>query len=788
VLWLATGFAAGFAAGCVAGFVAGWVAGCVAGFVAGCAQRCKLNKRLNRLSNVFLMSCFSWYSENMVPNSCKTNFVKFGPFYVKFRLLFTYLIGTSHFVGRFSQCLKSYLLEKLYCEIIQWRMLKRFCLLLNLCINLNILIAKGDAEISLQAEAVRPLDSIQVKAWINLLDQNSVVDKVAAVAYGQRALTLSHKIEWLPGIAIAHEKIGRIYWSIGQYPMALYHHGHALKIFKQLNYWKEYWDVMVMIGQDYANSTQYDKSLIFLKLALHKYKINNETAGVPYVLAILTWVYEAKGDYLLASQYIFEQIKSVEQSGDTFSLISAYIGLASNYIYLQKGKEVEEIIEAWLPAIQRQNYPYRQIDYFALKGSVLNLRNQFDSALFCFEKAKAIGRSISNNYSIADAFVSIGNIYFERNHYEIALANYDSAYFYFKSDNQTKELGSIAGKIGICLIKTNRLNEAKDYINAANKHIQLFDSPVAKLEYYYARYLFDSASQNWQSAFNYLRLNENLKDSLFNKTKLQQLLELQIRHETEKREELLQNEKKTISITLTILAILTLGLTAFYIQLKRNNRRIKHANEIQRTMLNEIHHRVKNNLQLISGFMQLQLIKTTDVKGRDALEESINNINVVASVHENLYNQSTDMVALDMYLEKLVHNINSFVISARQPQLHFHCDAVMLSIDQTIPLGLILNELITNSMKHAFSEQEKAAGIIEIAIMQTNKKITLNYKDNGCGFAEDSPKNNSSVGLKLLKMLVQELQGEFVMKGSNGFEFEMSFLAKGNPKLNTTVT
>ncbi len=661
-------------------------------------------------------------------------------------------------------------------------MLRRFLFyfvvfILSASLRANIVASNSSKTIFLTLK-----DSLKVKDLIGLMDNNSVSDKNVAVEFGHKALSLAHQINWKPGMAMAHGKIGRIYWSIGKYSMALSHHGTALKIFKDLKYWKDYWDVMMMIGQDYANATQYDKSLIFLKLALHQYKINNDVAGVPYVLAILTWVYEAKGDYLVASQYIFEQIKSVEQSGDTLALLSAYLGLASNYIYLQKGLEAEEIIETWLPTIQRINYPYRQIDYYLLKGSVLNLRNQFDSALFCFEEEKATARRVSNNYWIADGFLSIGNIYYERNNYEMALVNYDSAYFYFKSDNQTKELGSIAGKIGICLIKTNRLNEAKDYINAANKHIQLFDSPVAKLEYYYAKYLFDSASQNWQSAFNYLKLNENLKDSLFNKTKLQQLLELQIRHETEMREDLLKNDKETLGITLFLLAFITLALAAFYVQLKRNNKKIQDANNIQRTMLNEIHHRVKNNLQLISGFMQLQLMKTTDLKGRDALEESINNINVVSLVHENLYSQSTDMVELHKYVETLIHNIQSLIVMAKQPLILFHCDDIKLNIDQTIPLGLILNELITNSMKHAFPNLGDTPGNITIELIHANKNIMLHYKDNGCGYEDNINSNKDSTGLKLLKMLVQELQGEYVMKGSDGFEFEMSFIAKSDNK------
>jgi two-component system, sensor histidine kinase PdtaS len=666
-------------------------------------------------------------------------------------------------------------------------MLKKVGFLFVSFIYLNNLLAEGNAELNLNKVAKMPLDSNQVKEWIRLLDQNNITNKALAIEYGQTGLRLAQKIEWLPGIAVTHEKIGRIYWNSGKYPLALYHHGNALRIFKQLDYWKDYWDVMVMIGQDYANYTQYDKSLLFLNLALHEYKVKKVDGGVAYVLGILSWVYAAKGDYVLASQNIFEQIKIVEQSGDSNSLINVYLSLASNYINLEKPQVAENIIDTWQPIIQKSKDPNGLMDYYTLKASILKYRNQFDSAVWCYEHEKAIAKSIHNNYWIADAFVSIGNVYYEKHDYNQALANYDSAYYYFKSYNQTKELGSLAGKICICMLKNGRIKEAKKYINEAKSHTHSFDSPAAKLEYYFAKYLYDSAAMDWQSAFYHLNLYETLKDSLFNKSRTQQLLELQIRHETEKREELLQNEKETRGIILIILAIITIGLTALYFQLKRNNKRIKQSNQIQRTMLNEIHHRVKNNLQLISGFMQLQLMKTTDIKGRDALEESINNINVVSLVHENLYSQSTIMVQLNKYIETLVHNIQSFIVMAKQPIVQLACDDIKLNIDQTIPLGLILNELITNSMKHAFGQLGDKPSIIKISIQEANKKINLSYQDNGIGMVANKNTNKSSGGLKLLKMLVQELQGEYTIMGSNGFEFEMSFAAKGNQQNNTSI-
>jgi two-component sensor histidine kinase len=133
-------------------------------------------------------------------------------------------------------------------------------------------------------------------------------------------------------------------------------------------------------------------------------------------------------------------------------------------------------------------------------------------------------------------------------------------------------------------------------------------------------------------------------------------------------------------------------------------------------------------------------------------------------------------VQVKKYIETLVQNIQSFIVSSNQPKIKILCEDILLNIDQTIPLGLIINELITNSFKHAFVGLDNSINIITISIIENNKKIKLHYQDNGIGIKEKKGETKNSVGLKLLKMLVQELQGKHEIRSNQGFEFEMSFV------------
>ncbi|MEI7979082.1 MAG: sensor histidine kinase, partial [Bacteroidota bacterium] len=170
-----------------------------------------------------------------------------------------------------------------------------------------------------------------------------------------------------------------------------------------------------------------------------------------------------------------------------------------------------------------------------------------------------------------------------------------------------------------------------------------------------------------------------------------------------------------------------------------------------------------------------------DLSGKIALEESINNLNVISLVHENLYKQSNDFVKLNTYISNLSTNINSINLSTNQFKINIDCQDIKLSINQTIPIGLIVNELITNTVKNGYKDHDVTQKIINLNITQKAKTIRIHYNDNGIGFNEKDIKKKST-GLKLIKMLVQELQGNYQINGTNGFEFELSFAIKTQVK------
>ena len=200
-------------------------------------------------------------------------------------------------------------------------------------------------------------------------------------------------------------------------------------------------------------------------------------------------------------------------------------------------------------------------------------------------------------------------------------------------------------------------------------------------------------------------------------------------------------------------------------------------------LLREIHHRVKNNLQIISSLLNLQAGFTADKKTNEILEESKNRVKSMALIHEKLY-QSKNLSSLDFkeFIEELIKNLfNSYGIDFPSVKTELNIDNLNLNADQAVYLGLIINELVSNSLKHAFKPTVNAKeNFQKIIFIEVRKDLNFGYYikigDNGCGFpANINFKNTESLGLQLVISLVKQLDGEISLNNSSGTEYLIKF-------------
>jgi len=206
---------------------------------------------------------------------------------------------------------------------------------------------------------------------------------------------------------------------------------------------------------------------------------------------------------------------------------------------------------------------------------------------------------------------------------------------------------------------------------------------------------------------------------------------------------------------------------------KEIENQLKKSLKQKEVLLKEVHHRVKNNMQVISSILNLQCNKIEDEKIKEVLIDSKERIRSMSLVHENLYrSKDFDNISLSEYLYNVVSNLSmTYKLNPEKIKIIIDVENAIISLEKSIPIGLIISELITNSIKHAFKNQDK--GKIEISLKtDKNAKSILIIKDNGSG-VEDIKKVKKNVGLEIIESLADQLEAKLTIDTKNGMSFQL---------------
>jgi two-component sensor histidine kinase len=338
---------------------------------------------------------------------------------------------------------------------------------------------------------------------------------------------------------------------------------------------------------------------------------------------------------------------------------------------------------------------------------------------------------------------------------------------------------------------------------------------------YELQYQIDSAATNYAGALKSLQKFTTLKDSLFNISKSRQLAQLEIQYQTEKKDQELKAKESNIEILRkqtqlqkinlkqqettqnliiagTILLALLLGLSYNRYRLKqRINRQLQQQQteinlknrslvtlvgekdnllEEKEWLMKEIHHRVKNNLQIVISLLNTQSTYLKNDIAYNAIRESQHRMQSISLIHQKLYqSENLALVNLRPYVDDLIHYLtDSFDIADR---IKFETDIADIELDVTksVPLGLILNEAITNAIKYAFAPN--ANGNIAITLKQlTGGLYELRIGDNGVGLAEGKDVAKSkTLGMSLMRGLSKQLSGTLAIENNNGVTIIITF-------------
>lgn len=360
------------------------------------------------------------------------------------------------------------------------------------------------------------------------------------------------------------------------------------------------------------------------------------------------------------------------------------------------------------------------------------------------------------------------------------------------------------------LLKTGQADKTYVYIKELKKLSDINNDLLNLSQLERAYYQSDSATGNFTGAFEHLKNYKHLNDSLFNVTSTRQFADMQLKYETEKKDknikllqqkgqlqsERLNNEVIIRYVFIASLFILFIILALLYSrycikqrnnqvleakqeEINRQNKILLHLVEEKEWLLKEIHHRVKNNLQIVISLLNTQSAYLENEDAIMAIQNSQHRMQAMSLIHQKLY-QTENLATIDMswYIYELVSYLKESFDHDRK--INFKLDTVRVDLDvaQAVPLGLILNEAISNAIKYAFLNREKGEVIVSLKNTGGNH-YTLTIADNGVGVPEGfEEQERESLGMNLMMGLTGQLDGEFTLLNNNGLSIIITFIRK----------
>ncbi|CAG2531980.1 Two-component sensor histidine kinase [Maribacter dokdonensis] len=500
------------------------------------------------------------------------------------------------------------------------------------------------------------------------------------------------------------------------------------------------------------------------------------------------------------------------------------LGLTDNVAFYDIYASLGQYRKAMRDYMTEEKKELKDDDYYGLAiynntiGNYLRQDKSTPTALSYFKKAEGLIKvflsDVTNQHSdkeIADGRIlngiiigNIGKCHVQLGEYEKAIPFLEESREIIRKYNKSKFSSDIIENtlaLAECYLKLDDYAKATDYLSDEMNPIKLDN--ILKRNRIYADYYFKTG--DYQNSTVYLKKNIRIRDSidaLASNIKNQQLTSV-IEQDLDNSKKTMEQQKAQLEasrkdikarddkISLVFVSLIfTLigfaGLVYAYLKSIKNQRLIAEQKFIienslveKDSLLKEIHHRVKNNLQMVSSLLSLQTKNTRSKAAIAALEEGKSRVKAMALIHQKLY-QNDDLSVIEMqgYIESLINSIQSvYKKGGHNINITIDAEGVELDIDRAIPFGLILNELVSNSFKYAFPHDDSNGKIYIHLRKIAGQEGFFEYTDNGIGLPEDTDERaNSSMGIRLMNRLANQLQTSLnTDKTNEGVRFWFNF-------------
>lgn len=536
-----------------------------------------------------------------------------------------------------------------------------------------------------------------------------------------------------------------------------------------------------------------DYAFIYEKIALESDSLKYKAKADNFI----GMCYYMNGEIEKAIKYYVSGIKKFETLKDTYFVAMLHNNIGAAY---QLRKKPEETIKYYQKALKGFEEVKDTLWMANLYNNISIQKNElglYQEELDYKQKAMDIYIAQKDTQMILLTKGNLAHTYFKLGEYKKSLLNAEdylnSPYNEAGQSARATVLLAYAytlQKMGEQTRSMNIVNEAKD-IAEKNGFKEITMKAHQHLAFLY------EGQNNYKQAYFHFKSFHALQDTLFNQQKDETINDLLVKYDSDKKDADIillnaENELKNLQIAqsnttkwalifglslVTLLAFLAWRLKNIKaknnIELTSKNHQISKALEEKNILLREIHHRVKNNLQVISSLLKLQSQYIEDEGAIKAIAEGRNRVHSMALLHQNLYKED-NLTGVNMkeYFTNLIEGLfDAYKIT--NIKLVTEIEDLTLDIDTVIPLGLIANELVSNALKHAFENVKN--GVLTVKLMEKDEHLIFNVKDNGKGYDENLvAEGKKSFGQKLIKSLSDKLEADVQVTTTTGTDVTLS--------------
>ncbi|GAA0877457.1 hypothetical protein GCM10009119_04250 [Algoriphagus jejuensis] len=550
---------------------------------------------------------------------------------------------------------------------------------------------------------------------------------------------------------------------------------------KEDSYWEGH--LMVSQGAILLRMEELEKAESVLNAAIAK--IPESEAWLLYTN--LGYVYERKGMLGEAFDFAAKTLQIGEKHGDLKAIAMAYSDMSN--LFWKQGK-FQTALDYGLKSLEIfEKRGLKDLDYdftLHLVGQFLVDLDRPSDALPYFQRSILLGEQYGFYNNLSDTYIALSNLECGMGDFPAATQSGLEALRYAELlENEFMILRSY-----LSLGKSN--NASGDFVQAAG----FLETGLARIkpdfgDKFYLSVAYEALSEAYEGSGDFEEsLSASRKADLYRKdvftaeaeariALLQTHMNVAQKENTIKLQESELGKQRILMVlylTLAIvLVILLFILYRVFLRKRKYSHLLEKKNEENEFLLKEIHHRVKNNLETISSLLSLQIGSIDNPELQRILEETCTRVQSMGMIHLRLYKEDN---LKEVEMKEFFESLGRFILDtfdaegriAFGTQMH----PLKLDVDTAIPIGLIVNELISNSLKYAFPK--KGAGQITVSLYEKSGNLFLEVADNGIGIPENSSSQGTGFGSELIKLLTRQLDGKMTLVTASGTAFSFEFL------------